>query len=106
VGGFASGPTRPWEFERDGKVVRVDPKGPLILRGSASVDLAVDVAVAGVGIIHVFEEWVRPHLACKSLVPLLSPWWQRFSGPYLYYSGRRLVPATLRAFIDFVKATR
>ena len=34
---------------------------------------------------------------------LLEPWWQSFPGPYLYYPGRRLVPAPLRAFIDFIK---
>lgn len=27
-----------------------------------------------------------------------------FSGPFLYYAGRRHLPAPLRAFIDFVKA--
>jgi polyhydroxyalkanoate synthase subunit PhaC len=27
-----------------------------------------------------------------------------FSGPFLYYPGRRLVPAPLRAFLDFIKS--
>jgi len=40
-----------------------------------------------------------------ALEPVLEPWWQRFSGPFLYYSGRRLVPAPLRAFIDFLRAS-
>ena len=31
-GRFASGAMPPWEFERDGEVVRVDPTGPLIVR--------------------------------------------------------------------------
>ncbi|RVB13592.1 LysR substrate-binding domain-containing protein, partial [Mesorhizobium sp. M7A.F.Ca.CA.004.06.2.1] len=31
-GRFASGAMLPWEFERDGEVVRVDPTGPLIVR--------------------------------------------------------------------------
>jgi hypothetical protein len=39
------------------------------------------------------------------LEPVLEPWWQRFDGPFLYYPGRRLVPAPLRAFIDFIKAS-
>jgi LysR substrate binding domain len=32
-------------------------------------------------------------------------WWQCFAGPYLYYPGRRLVPAPLRAFVDFIKVS-
>ena len=31
-GRFASGAMTPWEFERDGEVVRVDPTGPLIVQ--------------------------------------------------------------------------
>ncbi|MBB4293878.1 DNA-binding transcriptional LysR family regulator [Rhizobium leguminosarum] len=106
LGRFASGAlTSPWEFERDGEVVRVEPSGPLIVRVGGAMDLAVDAAISGIGIIFVFEDWLRPHFDSGALEPILEPWWQSFSGPFLYYPGRRLVPAPLRAFIDFVKAS-
>jgi DNA-binding transcriptional LysR family regulator len=104
-GRFASGATMAWEFERNGKVVQVDPRGPLLVSAGAATDLAVDAAIAGTGIIYLFEDWLRPHLESGALEPVLEPWWQRFSGPFLYYPGRRLVPAPLRAFVDFIKAT-
>ncbi|WP_267428477.1 LysR family transcriptional regulator [Methylobacterium sp. GC_Met_2] len=104
LGRFPSGAlTAPWEFERDGAIVRVDPSGPLIVRVGAS-DLAVAAAVAGTGIVHLFEDWLRPHLDSGALEPVLEPWWQEFSGPFLYYPGRRHLPAPLRAFVDFVSA--
>src|SRR5262249_43492694 len=59
----------------------------------------------GTGIIYHFEGWLRPHLDSGALEPVLEPWWQRFTGPFLYYLGRRLVPAPLRAFVDFIRAT-
>ncbi|MDR3462003.1 MAG: LysR family transcriptional regulator [Beijerinckiaceae bacterium] len=103
-GQFASGTKMaPWEFERDGEVVRVDPAGPLLVRIGAATDLAVDAAIAGTGIVHLFEDWLRPHLDSGALEPVLEPWWQPFSGPFLYYPGRRLLPVPLRAFVDFVK---
>ncbi|PDT04268.1 LysR family transcriptional regulator [Rhizobium chutanense] len=104
LGRFASGAlTTPWEYERDGEVVRVETSGPLIVRVGGATDLTVDAAIAGTGIICVFEDWLRPYLDSGVLEPILEPWWQRFSGPFLYYPGRRLVPAPLRAFIDFIK---
>ena len=102
-GQFASGAMPAWEFERDGEVVQVDPTGPLIVQAGAATDLAVDAALAGSGIIHLFEDWLRPHLDSGALEPVLEPWWQRFSGPFLYYPGRRHLPAPLRAFVDFIK---
>ncbi|MGO4115669.1 LysR family transcriptional regulator (plasmid) [Rhizobium ruizarguesonis] len=106
LGRFSSGAmTAPWEFERDGEIVRVDPTGPLIVRVGGATDLAVDAAISGTGIVCLFEDWLRPHIDSGALEPILQPWWQRFSGPFLYYPGRRLVPAPLRAFIDFVKAS-
>jgi len=103
-GQFSGRAMPPWEFERGGEVVRVDPTGPLLVRAGTATDLAVDAAVAGTGIICLFEDWLRPHLDSGALEPVLEPWWQSFSGPFLYYPGRRLLPAPLRAFVDFIKA--
>jgi DNA-binding transcriptional LysR family regulator len=104
-GRFPSGAMTPWEFECDGEVVRVDPSGPLLVQAGAATDLAVEAAIAGTGIIYLFEDWLRPHLDSGALEPVLEPWWQRFSGPFLYYPGRRLLPAPLRAFVDFIKSS-
>jgi DNA-binding transcriptional LysR family regulator len=105
-GRFASGAMTSWEFERNGEVVKVDPTGPLIVRVGAATDLAVDAAVAGSGIIYLFEDWLRPYLDRGALEPVLEPWWQRFSGPFLYYPSRRYLPAPLRAFVDFIRSPR
>lgn len=104
-GRFTSGAMPPWEFECDGETVRVDPSGPLLVQLGAATDLAVDAAIAGTGIVYLFEDWLRPHLDSGALEPVLKPWWPRFSGPFLYYPGRRLLPAPLRAFVDFIKAS-
>lgn len=103
-GQFASGHIPAWEFERKGEIVRVDPDGPLLVRLGGGVDLKLQAALDGLGIIHLFEAWLQPHFDSGALVPVLKPWWQPFSGPYLYYPGRKHLPAPLRAFVDFVKA--
>ena len=102
-GRFSSGTMPAWEFERKGKVVRIDPTGPLLVSIGGAIDLGVDTAIAGAGIIYLFEDWLRPHFDSGALEPVLKPWWPSFAGPFLYYPGRRLVPAPLRAFIDFIK---
>ncbi|MDB6011544.1 MAG: LysR family transcriptional regulator [Gammaproteobacteria bacterium] len=104
-GRFPSGAMNAWEFERNGEIVKLDPTGPLVVRIGAAADLAVDAAVAGTGIIYLFEDWLRPYLDSGALEPVLEPWWQTFSGPFLYYPGRRHLPAPLRAFVDFISAT-
>jgi DNA-binding transcriptional LysR family regulator len=40
------------------------------------------------------------------LVRVLEDWSPSFEGMYLYYPGHRQVPATLRAFIDMIRAAR
>lgn len=104
TGRYASGRADPWEFERDGEVMAIEPRGPLTVSVGNAVDLSVQAALAGTGVIHLFEQWLRPYLESGALRPILEDWWQDFPGLYLYYPGHRLVPAPLRAFIDFIKA--
>ena len=102
LGRFASGAMAAWEFERNGEIVRLDTTGRLVVQAGGATDLAVDAAVAGCGVVNLFEDWLRPHFESGALEPILEPWWQRFSGPFLYYPGRRYLPAPLRAFVDYI----
>ncbi|RSU64000.1 LysR family transcriptional regulator [Sphingomonas sp. S-NIH.Pt1_0416] len=107
LGRFGNGALfSPWELECGDETVRIEPKGPLTVSISGAMDLAVDVAIAGVGIVGLFEEWLRPHIEAGRLIPVLPEWWTPFPGPFLYYSGRRLVPPPLRAFLDFIRSAR
>lgn len=104
-GRLNSGSVHKWEFEHLGEKVQVVPSGPLVVQISTAVDLLVQAAIAGTGLVYLFDDWLRPHLDSGALEPVLEAWWPRFSGPFLYYPGRRLPPAPLRAFIDFIRAS-
>lgn len=101
---FTNGPLHPWEFARNGETIKVDPKGPLIAGFGGTTELAVEVAVAGRGIVYLFEDWLHPYLDRGELVPVLRTWWLSISGPFLYYPGRRHLPTPLRAFVDFIRS--
>jgi DNA-binding transcriptional LysR family regulator len=100
---FAGGSVALWEFEKGGEIIRVDPPGQLIVRPGAAGDLVLACAIAGLGIVHSFDDMLAPHFESGALEPVLESWWESFSGPFLYYPGRRHLPAPLRAFVDFVK---
>lgn len=97
---FASGRLPAWEFEKDGRVVRVEPEGPLT---ATSPHAQLRVAAEGAGFYLTFEDYARPHIEAGRLVEVLADWSQSFPGPLLYYPSRRHMPAALRAFIDFAR---
>ena len=97
---FASGITPPWEFERAGQTVRIAPSGPVVAN---IIEVELQAAIDGLGIIFTFEDFLARSLASGELQPVLQDWWQTFSGPRLYYPSRTHMPAPLRAFVDFVK---
>lgn len=100
---FSSGAMAIWEFEKGDEVIRIDPKGPLLVQPGSASDLLIDAAVAGLGVMRLFEDWLTPALQSGALERILPEWDEAFTGPMLYYSGRRQLPAPLRAFIDFTR---
>lgn len=103
LGRFAGRAIPAWEFERDGEEVVINPKGSLVVQFGGGSDLGIEAAIAGSGIVYIFEDWLKPHFDRGDLASVMEDWWLRFPGPFLYYPSRRLAPAPLRAFIDFVR---
>ena len=97
---FASGVMHPWEFERDGEIVKISPMARVIAN---NIDLEIAAALQGLGLIATFEGFLERELKSGTLEPVLEDWLQPFSGPFLYYPSRRHMPAPLRAFVDFIK---
>jgi DNA-binding transcriptional LysR family regulator len=100
---FGSGRLYSWEFEKGGVELKIEVAGPLTL---GDPDLMVEAALDGVGIAFAFESQVQHLIAARKLVRVLEDWCPYYPGFYLYYPGRRQLPAALRAFIDFVSADR
>ena len=96
---FPRGVITQWEFERHGETMRVKPDGPL---AASTLEIELAAAVAGLGIICNFEEFLHEALDCGELIEVLADWRQSFSGPFLYTPSRNM-PAPLRAFVDFIR---
>lgn len=98
---FPSGREPAWEFERGDEVVHIRPSGPLV---STHGPLLCAMAVAGAGFLQVFDGMLDGDLAAGRLVTVLDAWTSPFPGPRLYYPGRRLVRAPLRAFVAHLRS--
>lgn len=97
---FPSGALYRWEFERGGIAEEIEVDGPLTL---GDVSLMVGPALLGTGLAYVFEDMVKAPIADGSLIQVLSDWCPFYPGLHLYYPSRRHVPATLKAFIEFIR---
>lgn len=75
-----------WEFERDGRELRVRVDGQLILN---SLPQRIDAAENGLGLAYVPEDAVQDALAESRLVRVLEAWCPVFTGYHLYYPSRR-----------------
>ncbi|EPW3728720.1 LysR family transcriptional regulator [Enterobacter hormaechei] len=85
-----------WEFERDGRELRVRVDGQLILN---SLPQRIDAAENGLGLAYVPEDAVQDALAEGRLVRVLEAWCPAFAGYHLYYTSRRQHTSAFSLFI-------
>jgi len=97
----ATGQPYEWIFVRKKTVVRIKAEGRLIVNDSAT---GVAALLAGHGIAQPLELELRG-LKEHGLVDLFPDWSGERFPLYVYFPSRRLVPAKVRALIDFVVAT-
>jgi DNA-binding transcriptional LysR family regulator len=97
----ADGAVFEWPFTRNGKSRKISVEGRVMVNDT---DLAVRAAADGLGIAYTLEAVAEPFLRSGQLVRALEDWSPSFEGLFLYYPGRRQVPAALRALIDMIRA--
>jgi len=89
-----------WEFEKDGREVKVRVEGQLVFNNA---QLRLNAALSGLGLAFVPEALVRQPLSDGRLVRVLEDWCAPFPGYHLYYPSRR---QTSPAFALLVNALR
>jgi DNA-binding transcriptional LysR family regulator len=98
---FPGGALYAWEFEKAERSLSVQVDGRTVFDDNG---LILKAARAGLGLALVFEDEAMHFVKDGSLVRVLEDWCPPFPGYHLYYSSRRQMPMTLRAFIDFSRA--
>jgi DNA-binding transcriptional LysR family regulator len=96
----SSGGLYAWEFERDGKELRVKAEGQLVFNDA---DLIKAAALAGHGIAFMIEDHVTDHFVNGSLVRVLEDWCEPFDGYYLYYPSRRQPSPAFSLVLDALR---
>jgi DNA-binding transcriptional LysR family regulator len=81
-----SGGLYAWEFEKDGRELKVRVEGQLTFNNSA---LCLKAALDGFGLAFLPEDRAKTHLREGRLVRVLADWCAPFPGFHLYYPSRR-----------------
>lgn len=89
-----------WEFEKDGRELRVRVDGQLVF---STAGLITEAALAGFGLAYLTEQQVRSDLDSGRLVRVLGNWCPPFSGYHLYYSDRRPASPAFSVLLDALR---
>jgi DNA-binding transcriptional LysR family regulator len=96
----SSGTLYMWEFEDDGREIKVRVDGQLVFNNIFHV---LDAALAGYGLAYVPEEIALPHIQEGRLERLLEKWSPYWDGYYLYYPSRRQSSPAFVALLDALR---
>ncbi len=89
-----------WEFEKDGRELRVRVDGQLALN---TIGMILRGSAAGLGIAYLPEDFVRAHIEDGRLVQVLHDWCAPFPGHHLYYPSRRQLSPAFALLVDALR---
>jgi DNA-binding transcriptional LysR family regulator len=89
-----------WEFEKDGRELKVRVEGQFVFNTFA---LRLNAALDGFGLAYLPEEQVQTHIAEGRLVRVLADWCPPFSGCHLYYPSRRQPTPAFALLVDALR---
>jgi DNA-binding transcriptional LysR family regulator len=89
-----------WEFEKDGRELKVRVEGQLVFN---NLGLRLNAALAGLGLAYVPEDRVQTHLASGALIRVLADWCPPYSGYHLYYPSRRQPTPAFAVLVDALR---
>jgi len=92
-----------WEFEKNGRELKVRVEGQLVFNGSAPM---LKAALAGFGLAYLPEDLVQADLAKGRLIRVLTDWCPPFSGYHLYYPSRRQPTPAFALLVDALRYRR
>ena len=89
-----------WEFERNGRELRVRVEGQLTFNESGPM---LDAALAGFGLAYLPEDQVQAPLADGRLTRVLADWCPPYPGYHLYYPSRRQPTPAFALLVDALR---
>ena len=89
-----------WEFERQGRPLRVRTRGPVTVN---SARLAIDAAERGLGLACLPAPLVEASVRAGRLTPVLDDWCPPYPGFHLYYPSRRQQTAGFAAVVEALR---
>jgi DNA-binding transcriptional LysR family regulator len=89
-----------WEFERNGRELKVRVDGQVIFNNIFQVR---DAALDGLGLAYIPEDLARPHVSKGQLVWVLQEWSPPWSGYHLYYPSRRQSSPAFALIVDALR---
>lgn len=90
----------PWEFDKEGREIKVRVEGQLVFNNIA---LRLNSALAGMGLAYLPEDQVLDHVARGQLIRVLEDWCEPFPGYHLYYPSRRHASPAFAILIDALR---
>jgi DNA-binding transcriptional LysR family regulator len=89
-----------WEFENDGRELKVRVEGQFTMNSTVQM---LRAALAGSGLAYLPESMAEPYLTKRRLKRVLEEWCLPYSGYHLFYPSRRQPSAAFALVVDALR---